>query len=190
MHRLVTTLVVLLAGVAFAQDASELFRDTILPSFLAAVATVAGGFVTWAAARFSAWLKVRAKETQNAMLRTVLVTVADRAGVAVNHVAQTAVDKLKAASADGKLSPQDAATALKAAVLETWSSLGKNARDFLLGEYGSFDAVVKQVIEPTVEAKVKEAKAIPSTETPVTGDAAMHELRLAQQKLQAMVGNL
>ena len=128
-------------------------------------------------------------ETQNDTLRLVLVMVADRAGVAVQHLAQVAVDRLKAASVDGRLSPQDAAAALRAAALEVWAGLGKQARDLLLSEYGSFDTVMKQLIEPTVEAKVREAKVTtPISEPPVTEGMVLTELQIARSRLMDMAG--
>jgi hypothetical protein len=167
----------------------NLWTDVLIPSLLAALVTVAGGAITLAAAQARVWMAAKARETENALLRGVLTIVADQAGIAVQHVAQTAVDKLKAASTDGKLTPKDAKEALRAAALETWFNLGKQAQDLLKNEYGSFDAVLRQLLEPTVEAQVRAAKAAaPVVDAPLSEAAAMSELMLARQKLMTLAG--
>ena len=161
--------------------------DQVLPPLLAAAVTVLAGFLTVAAKRLGDWLKERAAETENALLAGVLGMVANQAAIAVQHVAQTAVDNLKAASADGKLHPADAREALRAAVWEVWSSLGDRARDVLASEYGSLDAALKNVIEPAVEAKVRESKvSTPVVEPTVPESEARRELELARAKLASL----
>jgi hypothetical protein len=162
----------------------NLWVDVILPSLLAALVTVAGGAITLAAAQARAWMRAKAMETENALLRGVLTIVADQAGIAVQHVAQTAVDKLKAASVDGKLTPAHAKEALRAAALETWFNLGKQAQELLKAEYGGFDQVMNQLIEPTVEAQVRTAKVTtPVVVQPMSETAALSELAMARQRL-------
>ncbi len=185
-----------IAAIAFGQDVApsvdpNIWRETIIPSILAAIVTVGGAAITWAAAKAAAWLTARAEATKNELLRGVLIAVATQAGVAVQHVAQKAVDKLRAASADGKLHPSDAAAALQAAVTETWSGIGQQARDLLTKEHGGTDKALK-VIETFVEAKVREAGVTTPTSTvPVTNDAeALRELAIARERLRSISGGV
>lgn len=186
LHRLVLTLAFVLAGVAIAQAQNPF--DAIVPSVQAAVITLLGGVLTWAAAQLSSFLRARAKATENELMRSVLTMVADQAGIAVESVAQRAVNKLKAAAADGRLTAEDALLALRAAVEEVWESIGKQAQEALVKEHGSEEEAKRQVIEPAIEAKVLESKvATPVKEPPVPEDAVRAELELARQRLRALL---
>jgi hypothetical protein len=191
--RLTSILPLLLLGAAFAQALDVGVGDTgnvIISSILAALVTVMTGAISWAATRASAWFNERAKESKGGAVQNALAVVYTLAGTVVQHLAQTVVDKLRTASADGKLDPRDAADILKAAILEVWGSLGKDLRDLLLQQFGSYDEVVKRVIEPAIEAKVREAKiTTPVNEPPLTNEAqAMRELQMARERLRTMVG--
>jgi hypothetical protein len=136
----------------------DVIIDTALPLVIGFVVTTAGGFLIAAAKRFADWMKLRARETENAMLRNVLTLVADQAGIAVQHTAQTLVDQLKAKSANGKLSPEQAQQAMHEAVVIVWRQLGEQGRELLRTEFGSFESAANAVLKPAVEARVHEAK--------------------------------
>lgn len=189
------TLLALALGASFAvaQEATGSFwrpvLDQIIPAFLAALVPVLGGVLTWAAAQGAAFLRKSAEAVENELLRGVLSNVAHQAGIAVQHMAQTFVDKLKAASTDGRLDPRDAREVLERAIAETWKGIGKQSRDVLTKEHGSV-AEAQKVIEAAIEAKVHEAKVTtPVAEAPITDEErAQHELRLLRERLRSMPG--
>ena len=193
LSRLAPILAVVALGVAHAQTLDLGVGDTgntIIASVLAALVTVMTAAISWAATRASKWFEERAKESQGGVMQNALAVVYTLAGTVVQHLAQTVVDKMKAASADGRLDPRDAVDILRAAVLEVWAGLGKDLRDLLLQQYDSYDEVIKRVIEPAIEAKVREAKVTtPTTDAPISSEAqAMKELQLARERLRTMVG--
>ena len=191
-HALAILTMALLTGAALAQgvDAGSVFREDILPSILAALVSVATATIAWAATRASAWFEARAKESKGTLMQNAVGLAYMLAGTTVQHLAQSVVDKLRAASADGKLDPRDAADVLKAAVLEVWNGLGTDIRDLLLQQYGSFDQVRANLLEPAVEAKVREAKiTTPLAEPPIQNEAqALRELQLARERLRTIAG--
>jgi hypothetical protein len=190
LSRVVLPLLALaLAGVALAQGVEpDVWRDTVLPSIFAGLASVAIAAIGWAATKASVWFEARATEAKGSIVNNALSLTYTLAGVTVQHLAQTVTDKLRAASADGKLDPRDAADVLKAAVYEVWQGLGANAREVLLQQYGTFDKVVDAVIRPTIEAKVHEAKILtPVSEPPIQNQAeALRELQHARERLRAI----
>jgi hypothetical protein len=167
--------------------AVDLARD-IIPVLLAGLVSVVTAAIGWAATRAAAWFEARARESKGSTLSNAIALAYTVAGPTVQHLAQTVVDKLRAASADGRLDPRDAAAVMEAAIQEVWAGLGKNVRDTLVDQYGSLEGVIGALIRPAIEAKVREINTTaPSTTPPVQNDAqALRELQHARERLRAM----
>jgi cell division protein FtsN len=151
----------------------EIILETALPIVLGFVVTTLGGFLIAAAKKAADWMTLKASETKNALLKNVLTLVADQASIAVQHTAQTLVDQLKARSANGKLTPEQAQQAMQEAVIIVWRQLGEQGRELLRSEFGSFEAVANTVLKPAVEARVHEMKPAP---VPVVLDPASEKM--------------
>lgn len=187
LARTIAATTLLTLSVALAQEGGNFFTENILPPVLAALATVVSGALTWTAAKFAAWSDTRARETKNALLRGVLVIVAQQAGVTVQHLAQKVGDGLRAAAEDGKLTLQEAQEILSVAVQELWANIGKEAQNLLLQEHGTYKDVVENVLKPQIEAKVHEAKALSPVVVPIIDEAkAQEEVRLARARLNSL----
>jgi len=104
------------------------------------------------------FINARTKGVKNGILSNLLGMVAQAAGDAVNATFQTAVNDLKAANADGKLTAEEAKAAAAHAARSAWDALAADAKadlGKLFGGAGAAQAVVAQA----VESKVAQAKA-------------------------------
>lgn len=104
------------------------------------------------------WLMARTKGVHNDTLRSLLGMVDTAVGDAVNATYQTAVNDLKAASADGKLTAEEAKAALTHSVEAAWASLVADAKKDLSKLFGGVQPA-KAALAQIAESKVAQAKA-------------------------------
>jgi hypothetical protein len=88
--------------------------------------TITGAF-TVLSVQAIRWMEAHVKLAQSARAHAVLEAVRQTADDVVHELAQTQVEALKAASADGKLTPADIAMVSKAALEKTKANLGGDA---------------------------------------------------------------
>lgn len=130
----------------------------LLAPFFGAALTALAGFGVAALNRLAKYLGTREAAISNEALRDMIGTVSNFVFGKVAELTTAAVDKLKAAAPDGKLTAAQAQAALRTAVEEVWSSLPASFKDLLLKHYGSVDQVKTQLIEPQVESAVNSQK--------------------------------
>jgi len=104
------------------------------------------------------FINQRTKGVKNAILSDLLGMVSQAAGDAVNATYQTAVNDLKAASADGKLTAEEARAAAGHALESAWAALAADAKADLAKFFGGA-AGAQKVVAQAVESKVAQAKA-------------------------------
>lgn len=106
---------------------------------------------------------------------------------AVNELFQTAIAQLKASKEDGKLTPEEARAAFRAAVNAAWAALSQPVRDGLSGLFGG-EAGAKSALGKMVESAVARGKVagmdggIVAKPTDDAGRRSL-ELVLARQRL-------
>src|SRR5690606_25810466 len=109
---------------------------------------------------------------KNELVKKVLELVGTTAATAVANVAQVAVNDLKAAAADGRLTREEAQAALQKAVDQVWAAIGQAARDILLGAVGGSESkAIETFIKPAVEAEVRVLSAIAPPANPLLDPA-------------------
>lgn len=158
-----------------------LFAQTLLPILLTALAAIA----TWAIGKGAAWLEGKAQLVKLERIKVALEHLVDAAATAALETAQTAVDAIKLAASDGKLTPDEARAALEKAVNRAWQLLAPEIREILIGLFGSEQAAKAAAVTPTVEAAVRglERPAKGVSPTPEELDALTRDARLARQRL-------
>lgn len=191
LHTLaLVTLVVaalLTLGSAVAQNAtapstlSEFWQQVVIPALL----TLASGAVAYLAAIGGGVLKRAAANQENQLVAKALELVGSTAVTAVAETAQTAVQQLKSAHADGKLTREEAQAALAFAASRVWASIGQQARDTLLKQAGGeVKAAVDTFVKPAVEQQVALLDAVLPAAAPLSGEAERERaLMLARSKL-------
>lgn len=123
------------------------------------------------------WLSVKAAQlisakVKNEYLKGVLVRLDDAVLVAVREVQQVTVDALKAASADGRLTPDERTKVKQAAIDSIKSHLGTKGIAEVARVLGLEDGAVDKLLSTRVEAAVHDLKSVRSTSAPGTaGDA-------------------
>ena len=123
------------------------------------------------------WLSVKAAQlisakVKNEYLRGVLVRMDDAVLAAVREVQQVTVDSLKAASADGQLTPDERAKVKQAAIDSIKSHLGMKGISEAAKILGLEDGAIDKLLSTRVEAAVHDLKAARSVSGPGTaGDA-------------------
>lgn len=136
---------------------SQLIYEIVVP----AIAALLSAVLAWGIpALFTAIRGFLEARVDNETVRRVLDEVTRAVEVAVKETAQIAVNDLKAAASDGKLTREEAVAALNKAVASAWGSLTQQARERLLGELGS-EAAVHKFLESQVEAELAVVKALP-----------------------------
>lgn len=153
--RFALVLVLALSGLALAAanppPAVDFLQDVLLPALL----TLAGAAVTYLASAAAGWIRRAAATQQNELVKRVLEIVATTAATAVANVAQTAINDLKRAREDGRLTREEAQAALRLASEQVWAAIGQAARDALLAAVGGSAAkAIDTYIKPAVEAEV------------------------------------
>ena len=103
------------------------------------------------------FLDQKTKGVKNDALRSLLAMVDQAAGDAVNATYQTAVNDLKAANADGKLTPEEAKAAFTHSVQAAWGAIVADAKADLAKFFGGA-AGAQAVVGQAVESKVASAK--------------------------------
>lgn len=111
--------------------------------------------LTWLAAKVAQLIHAKVK---NEYLRGVLVRLDDAVLVAVREVHQVTVEELKAASADGKLTPDERARVKQVAVDAVKSHLGKRGLAELAKVLGLGDGLIDKLLGTRVEAAVHDLK--------------------------------
>ncbi len=123
------------------------------------------------------WLSVKAAQLISAKVKTeylkgVLVRLDDAVFAAVREVQQVTVDDLKAASANGQLTPDERAKVKQAAIDTIKSHLGAKGIAEVANVLGLEDGAVDRLLTTRVEAAVHDIKAARSSPAPGTaGDA-------------------
>lgn len=188
--RLITILVLalapLLVGVAFAQDPTPAPADFLQDVLLPALLTLASAAVAYLASAAAGWIRRAAAGQQNELVKKILELVANTAATAVASIAQTAINDLKRAREDGRLTREEAAAALKLASEQVWAAIGQAARDALLAAVGGSAATaIDKYIKPAVEAEVLALEALGATPAEPITDPADREkvVRLARSRL-------
>lgn len=181
----IVLLAALLFGVAFAQDTSPPAADFLQEVLLPALLTLAGAAVTYLAGWLAAWVKRLASTQQNELVKRVLELVGTTAATAVANVAQVAVNDLKAAAEDGRLTREEARAALDKAVEQVWAAIGQAARDALLGAVGGSETrAIETFIKPAVEAEVNALGMIGPAAKPIESAVDRDRVaRLARSRL-------
>jgi hypothetical protein len=111
--------------------------------------------LTWLAAKVAQLVHAKVK---NECLRGVLVRLDDAVLAAVREVHQVTVEELKAASADGKLTPEERARVKQVAIDAVKSHLGKRGIGELAKVLGLGDGAVDRLLATRVEAAVHDLK--------------------------------
>lgn len=123
------------------------------------------------------WLSVKAAQlitakVKNEYLRGVLVRLDDAVFAGVREVQQVTVDSLKAASADGQLTPDERAKVKQAAIDSVKAHLGMKGIGEAAKVLGLEDGAIDKLLSTRVEAAVHDLRASRSTTGPGTaGDA-------------------
>jgi hypothetical protein len=123
------------------------------------------------------WLSVKAAQlitakVKNEYLKGVLVRLDDAVFAAVREVQQMTVDSLKAASADGQLTPDERAKVKQAAIDSIKSHLGAKGIGEIASILGLEDGAIDKLLSTRVEAAVHDLKSARSVAGPGTaGDA-------------------
>jgi len=177
--------VALLAGLTLAQDTAAslagLWQEVVIPALL----TLASGLIGYLAVLGSGVLKRAAQNQENQLVARALDLVGQTAVTAVAETAQTAVQQLKAAHADGKLTREEANAALAYAASRVWATIGKQARETLAQQAGGDSkAAIDAFVKPAVEQQVALLDRVLPASEPVTGEAERERtLMLARSKL-------
>lgn len=141
----------------------------LLGAFMPTILTGLGTALTAAAGYGANFLKGRAKLVRNERVAKALVLLSDLVFDKVAQICQEAVADLKAASADGSLSPDEAAAAAKKAILETWQGLPADLKKLLTEITGSEAAAIDTYVKPKVESAVKAQRGpVPQLDRQVT----------------------
>lgn len=156
-----------------------LLTETLVPILAALVLAAIG----WASTTAVTYLKSRTKALGSGLLRNALEQLIDAAALAVAETSQVAVDELKIAAKDGKLSKDEAAAALNNATKRAWEILGPELRQILLGIFGGDEqATLEGLVKPAIEAAVRRQDE-PRKEAPADPEVAQREAALARARL-------
>lgn len=111
--------------------------------------------LTWLAAKVAQLISAKVK---NEYLRGVLVRLDDAVLAAVREVHQVTVEALKAANADGKLTPEEKAQVKAKAIEAVKSHLGMKGLGELAKVLGLGGDAVEKMLSTRVEAAVHDLK--------------------------------
>jgi len=145
MTRYLILFSVLLPSLAIAQDEQPV--DLFLRVFYPGIATLVLAALTWAFALLRKWVQESTKSQLLQRLMRSTSFVVDRSVQAIN---QAFVDELKAAAADGKLTPTERAKALAAAKAKAKSLLSFETLQQLGAEFGEVDTLLETLVEGAV----------------------------------------
>jgi hypothetical protein len=111
--------------------------------------------LTWLAAKAAQFIHAKVK---NEYLRGVLVRLDDAVLAAVREVHQVTVEELKAASADGRLTPEERARVRARAIETVRTHLGTRGLGELAKVLGLDDGGIEKLLATRVEAAVHDLK--------------------------------
>jgi hypothetical protein len=111
--------------------------------------------LTWAAAKLAQYIQAKVKSEY---LRGVLVRLDDAVLAAVREIQQVTVEAIKAASADGKLTPEERAKVKQAAIDSVKSHLGTKGLAELAKILGLEGGAIEKLLSTRVEAAVHDLK--------------------------------
>lgn len=177
--------VLVVGSLGFAQPGDSPPADFLQEVLIPALLTLAGAAVTYLAGALAAWVTRLAATQKNELIKKALELVGTTAATAVANVAQVAVNDLKTAAADGRLTREEAQAALQKAVEQVWAAIGQAARDVLLGAVGgSQSAAIETFIKPAVEAEVHALATVAPPAKPIEDVADRDRMvRLARSRL-------
>lgn len=139
------------------------------PVFLAAL--------TWGASKLAQL--VRAK-VQNEDLRGLLIRLDEAVLTTVKDLQQTLVDKLKAASADGKITEAEKKQIKSTAIAAVRSNLGTKGLDTVAKVFGSKDAALEGLLSSKIEAVVHDLRSTaPPPSPPAPSETSLPSLSAA-----------
>jgi hypothetical protein len=124
--------------------------------------------LTWVSAKVAQLISAKVK---NEYLRGVLGRLDDAVLAAVREVQQVTVDAIKAASADGKLTPEERARVKQVAIDAVKSHLGAKGLAELARILGLEDGAIDKLLSTRVEA-------------------AVHDLKVARAKVNGVSGTI
>lgn len=107
--------------------------------------------LTWVAAKVAQFINAKVK---NEYLRGALVRLDDAVLAAVREVQQVTVEAIKAASADGKMTPEERTQVKKAAIDAAKAHLGAKGLAELMKVLGLSGDAVEKLLSTRVEAAV------------------------------------
>jgi len=134
----------------------------ILPELAPILATVITAALTWAAARLVVYIKAK---TQATWLQGLLIRATDAVAVAVKAVVQTYSEAIKAAKADGKLTPEEAAQAKALGLAKAKELIGPAGIAQLVKILGLDSGALDAWLGTRIEAAVHDTKAPVAAET-------------------------
>lgn len=181
-------LAMVLFGAAFAQQVDapgQGLLDNVQQFLVTALLGLASVAVAWLTTTVRTALTALADRQKNEAFKRLLEIVADTAATAVREVAQTAVNDLKAAHDDGRLTKAEAMAALQAAKNRAWAILSDAVKQQLLDLVGgNAQKAIDTYVVPAIEAEVAILdKVLPPAE-PITDQATKDRvLQFARARL-------
>lgn len=163
-----------LGSVAFAQqtpcpscgrEIPDVGGGSPLGGILGVVLSVAGTILSGVLVKGLQFLSAKTAAVKNEKLRGVLDLVAQLAFQKVRQLFQEAIEALKLASADGKLTPEEAKAAGATAVKELWEALPEVAKAILIAVTGSAEQAKATYLKPAVEQAVGSQPPVASSRT-------------------------
>lgn len=130
-------------------------KEQILAVLVPVLGTILTAGITWAGAKLVSLINAK---TKNEYLKGALVRAEQAVQTAVLEVKQTYVDAIKEASADGTLTPQEAAAARMKALDKAKSYLGTSGLAMLINVLGMDSSMLDSFIGGKIEAAVASGK--------------------------------
>jgi hypothetical protein len=141
-------------------------KEQLLQVLVPVVGTVLTAAITWGGAKLVTFIQAK---TKNEFLKGALVRLEQAVQTAVLEVQQTYVEYVKAASADGKLTFEEAREAKARAILAAKTYLGRKGLLELAKVLGFTDGALDLFLGGKVEAMVAGVKLGEAT-APATAD--------------------
>lgn len=134
--------------------------DDLLYKLIEILAPILMAALTYAAARLSLYIQAK---TKNEWLKGALVRLDDAVVTVVREIQQTVVDAIKAANADGKITPAEITEIKEAALKAVKTHLGTKGLLELAKILGLSDGALDGLITSKIEAAVHDLKAADPT---------------------------
>lgn len=137
-------------------------NSEILELVLSAAVPAVTILLTWCASSLVSFLNTKKEEaktkTNNETVKTYIDLVADNATNVVESLNQTLVEQLKAASADGKLTAEDATNIKNTAFTMLVDTLSDDVLEIIGTVFGDTKTYLNNVIEKAVTSSKKDKK--------------------------------